>query len=374
MFNNIRREKSGLKPDQILTMKDFVKNSQYQQKREEGRRNAWKKIAAIALIFFFAAILWYGLRTNAALEKISTKENSFWEKIIRILPIDKSFFLYLPLEKSIFEEPNTPSKRINFLILGIRGENDPSGGLLTDTSIILSIKPYDNKIALISLPRDLFVEMPGTGEKRKLNEAYEIGRKKNHLQELDYVKSVVSNISGITIHYVVLINFEGFKDLIDSLGGIELNFEKPFVEPVPFEEGSISLPQGKQILDGKTALLYTRARMSTSDFDRSRRQEDVIKAIYAKLTKTGLLLNPYRLNKILGVIENNVKTDMRVWEIEEMIKILARAERPKIITRVIDSGPEKLLYSEYTSDGAFVLLPTNGDYKKIQEVIRNIFD
>lgn len=372
MFNDISQGKN--KPDQILTIKDFVKNSQYRQRQEASKRNAWKKLTILALFFFLAVISWYGLRTNAALEKISTKESTFWEKIIRLLPIDKSFFLHLPVEKSIFEEPDTIDKRINFLILGIRGENDPNGGLLTDTNMILSIRPYDDKIALISLPRDLFIETPGTSGKHKLNEIYEIGRKKNHLQELDYVKSVVSGISGLPIHYAVLINFNGFRDLIDSLGGIELNLEKPFAEQVPFEEGAISLPAGRQVIYGQTALLYTRARMSSSDFDRSRRQEEVIKAVYAKLKKTGVLLNPYRLDKIFSAIENNIKTDMRVWEIEETIKILAKIGSPKIITKVIDSGPEKLLYSGYTNDGAFVLLPSTGDYKKIQGVIRNIFD
>lgn len=374
MFNSNSREKNNFKPDQVLTIKDFVKNAQYRQKQEAGKRNTWKKLAALAMIFFLATILWYGLRTNAALEKISTKESTFWEKIIRLLPVDKSFFLHLPVEKSIFEEPNTINKRINFLILGIRGENDPNGGLLTDANIILSVRPYDNRIALISLPRDLFIETPGTSGKRKLNEVYEIGRKKNHSQELDYVKAVVGGISGLPIHYAVLINFSGFKDLIDSLGGIELNLEKPFVEQVPFEEGAISLPAGRQIIYGQTALLYTRARISSSDFDRSKRQEEVIKSVYAKLNKTGVLLNPYRLDKIFSVIENNMKIDMRVWEIEETIKILAKIGGQKITTKVIDSGPEKLLYSGYTDDGAFILLPTGGDYKKIQEVIKNIFD
>lgn len=258
--------------------------------------------------------------------------------------------------------------------MGIRGAGDPNGGLLTDSMLIASVRPFDNKIALISIPRDLYVTMPDLGEQRKLNEAYEIGAEKFPGRGLEYVKSIVSDISGMTIHYAIIMNFAGFKDFIDSLGGVEITLDKPFSEPVPFAEGTISLPAGRQTINGATSLLYARARMSTSDFDRSRRQEQIIKSVYDKLLKTQILLNPYRLNKILNVVENNLKTDMKSWETEETIKLFSNLKSPQIKTRVIDDGPENLLYSSYNSGGAFILLPTGGNYEKIHEAVKNVFN
>ncbi len=350
-----------------------LKNFDAVQKTEK-KRFLKKKILAAVLVFFITIGIWYVARASQTLEIISVRGDSMLEKIIRMLPISKSMLLNLPVEKSIFDEPNTPEKRINFLLLSMRGADDPNGGLLTDSIMIVSIRPYDNKIALISIPRDLYVFMPGTGKSRKLNEAYEIGEKKSAGGGLNYAKDVVGDVSGLKIHFASIINFKGFSNLIDSLGGVELNLDKPFVEAVPFEEGSISLPAGKQTINGHTALLYTRSRMSSSDFDRSRRQQEIIKAIYAKIISSGIIFNPYRLDKMLKIVENNFKTNMMVGEIEETIKLFKDIKSPAIKTKVIDNGPEKLLYSTYNDEGAFILLPTDGNYDRIRNDIKNIFN
>lgn len=349
-----------------------LKNFNAAQKIE--KRLPKKKILIVFFAFFITIGIWYIARANQTLEIISVKGDSFFEKIVRMLPISKSFLLTLPVEKSIFDEPNTPEKRINYLLLSIRGKDDPNGGLLTDSIIILSIRPYDNKIALISIPRDLYVYMPDTGKSRKLNEAYEIGEKRSAGGGLNYAKTVASDVSGLPIHFAAIINFKGFSDLVDALGGVELNLDKPFVEAVPFEEGSISLPAGKQTINGQTALLYTRSRMSSSDFDRSRRQQEIIKGIYAKIINTGIIFNPYRLDKLLKIAETNFKTNMTAGEIEETVKLFKDMKSPIVKTKVVDNGPEKLLYSTYNDEGAFILLPTGDNYNKIREDIKNIFN
>lgn len=369
MFEKFFQKKNELEQGKLLPLRDF--NHLHAENR---KKKIIKKIIFGAVAVVFITGLWYGARASQTFEIISTKESTFFEKILHLLPLDNSFLLSLPIERSILEEPNTIEKRINFLILGMRGKDDPNGGLLADSSIIVSLRPFDNKIALISVPRDLYVLMPGLNEERKINEAYEIGEKKFPGKGPEYTKAIFSDISGVPIHFAVIVNFKAFKDLVDSLGGIELNLSAPFVEAVPFEEGSISLPAGRQTIDGGTALLYTRARMSSSDFDRSRRQQEVIKAIYAKIRKTGVILNPYRLDKLLKIIEKNMKADMQVWEMAEIIKIFSQFKDPIIKTKVIDTGAEKLLYSTYNSEGAFIILPIGGDYGEIHEVVKNIFD
>jgi LCP family protein required for cell wall assembly len=369
MLEDILKKKNISTDVRVTRLSDF--NHAYASDRK-------KKIIKKILIGIFAIVLvvgiWYGARANQVMENISTNDGSFIQRILHLLPLENSFAFHLPVETSILEEPNTIEKRVNILILGMRGQGDPNGGLLADSSIIVSVRPYDNKIALISVPRDLFVFMPGVNESRKLNEAYETGEKLKPGKGLEYTKSIFSNVSGVPVHFAVIVNFKAFKDLVDSLGGVDLNLARPFIEAVPFEEGSINLPAGRQTIDGETALLYTRARMSSSDFDRSRRQQEVIKAIFTKITKTGIILNPYRLNKLLSIMEANTKTDMQVWEMEEMIKIFAGLKDTIIKTKVIDNGAEKLLYSAHSTQGAFILLPTGDDYTKIHDVFKNIFN
>ncbi len=363
------RKDVGVYGQKIARLRDF--NRDYELSR---KKNAVKKIILAIITAIFIIGFWYGARANQTFEIISTNDGSFIQRILHLLPLDNSFIFQLPIEKSIFEEPDTINKRVNFLILGIRGKDDPNGGLLTDSSIIVSVKPADNKIALISIPRDLFIFMPGINQNKKINEAYEIGEKQTRGNGLGYARSVFSNAAGIPIHFAIIVNFKAFEDLVDSLGGIELNLQKPFIEEVPFEEGSISLPAGRQIINGDAALLYVRARMSSSDFDRSRRQQEVIKAIYAKIVKNGIIFNPYRLDQLLKIAENNTRTDMQVWEIQETIKLFSGLKNPVIKTKVIDTGSEKLLYSAYNSDGAFILLPLENNYEKIHETIKNIFN
>lgn len=369
MFENILNKKNISGEIRITRLADF------NRPHEENRK---KKIIKKAIIGIIAAIfimgIWYGARANQALENISTNDGSFFRRILRLLPLDSSFLFKLPVETSILEEPNTIEKRVNFLILGMRGKDDPNGGLLADSSIIASVRPYDSKIALISIPRDLSVFMPGLNENRKLNEAYEIGEKQTPGKGLEYARSIFSDIMGVPVHFAVIVNFKAFKNIIDSLGGVELNLAKPFIEAVPFEEGSINLPAGRQTIDGDTALLYTRARMSSSDFDRSRRQQEVIKAIYGKIIRTGIILNPYRLNKLLNIMEAGIRTDMQVWEMEKTIQLFSGLKNTDIKTKVIDTGSEKLLYSTHNSEGAFILLPAEDNYNRIREIAKNIFN
>lgn len=362
-------EQNYFENQKIIDLKNF--NA---VQKTETKRFYKKKILAILIIIIIAVGTWYVARANQTLEIISVQGDSMLEKIIRMLPLSKSMLLNLPVEKSIFDEPNTEKKRINYLLLSMRGADDPNGGLLTDSIMMLSVRPYDNKLSLVSIPRDLYVAMPGTDKTRKLNEAYEIGEKKSKGYGLNYASSVVGDITGQKIHFAAIINFKGFSDLIDSLGGVELDLDKPFVEAVPFEEGSISLPAGKQTINGKTALLYTRSRMSSSDFDRSRRQQEIIKAIYAKIIDTGIVFNPYRLDKLLKIVEKNFKTNMKAGEIEETLKLFKDLKSLTIKTKVIDNGPEKLLYSSYNDEGAYILLPTDGNYNRIREDIKNIFN
>jgi LCP family protein required for cell wall assembly len=336
-----------------------------------------RKIFWIFLIIFLVVLLVFSYtayEVNSTFNKISTGENSLWKSIVALLPLEKNVYKFLPLGEDFPLEPGYEEEgRINILILGIRGEGDPNGGLLSDTIMIASLKPEENKVALISIPRDLWVEMLGYDQYQKINFAYALGmQEKYEGGGLAYSKKIVSYVSGLPIHYAASVDFTAFKEIIDTLGGVTIYLDKPFSDPLQFAEGTISLPAGQQNIDGATALLYVRARYGSSDFDRARRQQQILLAIENKATNLGVLLNPFKVNSILKTIGRHVRTDMELWEIQELLEIKNEMDDPEIIRKVFDTSDEGLLYSTKI-EGSFVLLPEGDNFDKIRQTCREIF-
>lgn len=272
--------------------------------------------------------------------------------------------------------PAKDPDRTNILLLGIRGEGDPNGGLLTDAIMMVSLKNNTGEVAMISIPRDLYVNVPGTDKKDKINAIYAYGEQKRYGSGgIIYTKQAVSRVVNLYIDYVVVANFQAFQEIVDILGGITVYLDKPFKEETQFaQEIIIDLPAGENFLDGRTALYFVRSRYSTSDFDRARRQQQVLLAIKEKIFSLGVLSNPIKLFNILDSLGRNVRTDMKK---EEMIKFLGMKNdfgTKHIKRRVFDTSPEGLLYSSRLEDGTFVLLPVGDNFEKIQEACKNIFD
>ncbi|MFC5924733.1 LCP family protein [Micromonospora vulcania] len=196
----------------------------------------------------------------------------------------------------------------NIMILG-SDSRDPerTSGSRTDT-IILAHLPKDRKSAqLISIPRDTWVSVPKSkdgnngGRDAKVNAAYAWGG-------VPLMVQTVESFTGVRVDHVALIDFAGFKEIIDALGGIEVNSEKSFtsIHP-PFR----TFKQGVQKLDGEAALDYSRQRkqFADGDFARIRHQQQVIRAIIDKASSGGLLTNPGKLNNFLKATSNSVSVD-----------------------------------------------------------------
>jgi len=279
----------------------------------------------------------------------------------------------LPVEQPIKErDPN----RINLLLLGMRGEGDPNGGLLSDSIILVSIQKSTGKIALISIPRDLYVTIPGTEQKAKINAAHACGEeKKPGGGGIIYSKAIVSEVTGLYIDYAVSVDHQAFKEAVDAIGGIDIYLDKPFIEDKQFtNELVLNLPAGENHLDGETALFYVRSRYTTSDFDRMKRQQRVLVSVKNKVLSMGVLANPVRVFSLLDILGRNVRTDMGANEIQQMISFAAKADASSIKTRIFDTTPEGFLYSTYADNGAYILLPKSGDYSEIQNACKNIFN
>ena len=367
--------------ERIEFQKETPKNvSQISCLQKKGRKRLLKKLAMVLFVFIVIASLSAGYmfyRADSAFNKMTGQQNSVLKSIINMLPFGSSFFQVLPVEgdESVIDKiKSNKMERLNFLLLGMRGAGDPNGGLLTDTIMLVSVKPKTGKIALISIPRDLYVHMPNSDYEGKINEAYERGiQKGGWKQGLDYAKQVVTEVTGLDIHYAASIDFEAFREIIDILGGVTITLDKPFSEQNQFAEGAIYLPSGKQTIDGKTALLFARARFSTSDFDRAKRQQQILLAVKQKAFSLGVLSNPVKILAIFDSIGEHIKTDAELWEIQELMLMGEKIDISDVEQKVFDTSPAGFLYvpKDRTS---YILLPKGGNFDKIREACLNIFN
>ncbi|MFH1286415.1 MAG: LCP family protein [Candidatus Magasanikbacteria bacterium] len=174
--------------------------------------------------------------------------------------------------------------RINILILGMGGPGH-DGPYLTDTIIIASVKPSNGQIAMISIPRDLGVNIPKYGW-RKINSANALGEVNKPNWGAAYTTELIENTFDIDIHYYARVDFKAFEEIIDEVGGITVNVDRSFVDreyPAAADKYQVvSFTKGEQKMEGNDALKYARSRHGNngegSDFARARRQQKVLLA------------------------------------------------------------------------------------------------
>lgn len=353
---------------------------------DESRKIKIKKILKISVIVFFVIVLASGgyliYKTDYLIKKITGDDSSLLENIGHLLPFGN---------KDILQGED--DGRINVLLLGMRGADDPHGGLLADSIMIVSVKLSEQrceagislecvgtsfvekpeKIALISIPRDLFVEAPGYDELRKLNSLHLLGEKSGGGGGgLKLTKEVISNITGLPIHYGISIDFIGFKEIIDSLDGIEVDVPRDFHDPN--YDGGIYVKAGRQEMNAETALKYAQARLTSSDFDRAKRQQFILVGIKEKAMSGSVLANPIKVLSILDSLGKHVKTDMEIWEVKRFTELSKDMNNEETtIHKVFDTGPEGLLYSTHVGE-AYALRPVGDSFDQIRGVCEKIFE
>ncbi|MBI3114912.1 MAG: LCP family protein [Candidatus Kerfeldbacteria bacterium] len=319
-------------------------------------------------LFLVLAVLTVGVATLAA-------SGSSIAKIT-----NQSFFAQLKRLVTNRDEPiqGEAEDRVNILLLGMGGAGH-EGPYLTDTVMVVSLKPSTKQIALLSIPRDLAVELPN-GEWRKMNTANAVGR------DLDYPgggealsAKVVSDVTGMPIHYFARVDFAGFEKLIDDVGGLEITVERTFSDPLypttTFGYQTVSFVAGTQVMGGDTALKFVRSRKGNngegSDFARAARQQKVLSALKSRLLSLSLLTNPQRLGLVLGTFGDHTRTNL---ELQEMLRLAELTRGADIaVNRVLDDSPLGLLKSEAGIDGAYLLVPRSGDYHEIHTLAQHLF-
>ncbi len=173
------------------------------------------KIFLILLLFIVGVISYFAYKIYTAPE--SVVEGGIFTQIKHLITSS---------DKKLLGEN---SDRINILLLGVGGENH-EGPYLTDTMMLASIQPSTKQVALLSIPRDLLVDIPGIGED-KINAAYAYARAKDPSTAAIAVRAIVENIFNMPIHYYAAIDFAGFEKIIDDIDGITINVENTLDDP-----------------------------------------------------------------------------------------------------------------------------------------------
>lgn len=268
--------------------------------------------------------------------------------------------------------------RINILLLGMGGEGH-EGPFLTDTIMIASIKPSENRVALLSIPRDLLVPMPTYGWK-KVNSINAYGEAKTPGRGGEFSRTVLEGLLGIDIPYYVRIDFSGFKQLIDDVDGLDINVERTFTDYTyptnNFKTQIISFEKGWQHMNGEDSLRFSRSRHGNnnegSDFARAARQQKIMSALKDKLLSVDTLKNPARINATLATLRANISTNLQIGEILRLAKMGKTIGRERISQKIIDDSPGSPLVSS-TVGGAYVLLPRHDDWAGIRSVAADLF-
>jgi LCP family protein required for cell wall assembly len=200
---------------------------------------------------------------------------------------------------------------------------------LTDTMILASLDMKSKKISMLSIPRDLYVDYDPKYKSSRINEITRdmtwrfiwmwIDKKTAREQARNIFIKKIEKITNVEIPYYLQIDFKWFEKIIDSIWWLTIDVEKTLVDTAYPDWNrwyeTFALDKWIKELDWKTALKFARSRHSTSDFDRARRQQKVINAIKEKALSSEILINPYKIKKILSIVSENFETNLNFWDL-----------------------------------------------------------
>jgi polyisoprenyl-teichoic acid--peptidoglycan teichoic acid transferase len=269
---------------------------------------------------------------------------------------------------------------INILFLGYGGPGH-GGPYLTDSMLLLSVKPVSQTAVMISIPRDLVVPIPALPANgsitARINLAYAIGVDRQSFPNIrdtwsgptaggDLAAATVANVTGQPVDYWIAVDFKAFRQVVDAVGGIELTIPQPLDDPYfPAGESTaythIHFDAGTQHLNGERALEYARSRQTTSDFDRSRRQRLILLAIQLRIDN---LRSPPQLVGLVSALRDSVRTNLRPVELRQLAQTFGHIPQDGI--RQIGIDDTNVLIRQTLPDGTYLLSPREGNFAALQ--------
>ena len=260
-------------------------------------------------------------------------------------------------------------ERLNVLLMGIdQRQGETELGYRTDTMIVLTLDPATLQGGMLSVPRDMWVPIPGYGNAR-INTANDIGdRVKYPGGGPALARKTVENVLGIKIQHYVRLNFTAFEDVIDRLGGITVDVPNDILDPTyptdTYSTQVFSITHGIQKLNGDVALKYARTRHNSTDFERAKRQQQVMLAVQEQLKNPRIALSLFASGpEIMQNLSSSVQTDLTLDQIQQLATLATQIDRKNIRSEVIDEN-----YTEYrdTADGQNVVVPNRAAMAKLR--------
>ena len=267
---------------------------------------------------------------------------------------------FFPFLKSDLQRKIDKGESVNFLMLGYGGEGH-SGAYLTDTMIIGKMNFGTGEATLMNIPRDLWVNG------QKINSVYAVTNRNT-----ESVIDVIENTFGIPIDYFLTVDFDGFRQAVDEMGGLEIYVDNTFDDyNYPRNDNDqidagvmhIHFDEGWEMMNGEKALQYARSRYSTEDggdFNRSMRQQKVLQAFKEKVLETKDIRTLFNVVKI---ISGHFTTNFPYAESITIYQYLNSYE-VKIKNKIISE--ENYLYFTYNEEGSYILLPIDDDFSAIK--------
>lgn len=286
--------------------------------------------------------------------------------------------------------------RVNILLAGNSADDKGhQGGTLTDSIMLLSIDTRNHQAFMMSVPRDLYVSVPGHGH-QKINAVYPDGNSSRFSQDgypnggMGLLEKTISQDFGIPIDYYALIDYNAFKQAVDAVGGIDINIQssdkRGLYDPdidYATHKVLVKLTNGQHHLNGEQALDLARARgdaygsygFPQSDFDRTAHQRQMLLALKSKAVSAGVITNPVRLGELFDSIGNNVKTDLTLGNVHRLYDITKDIGGNNVQSLSLNNASGKNLLMNYTApNGESALAPAAGidNYSQIRAFLQRL--
>lgn len=341
------------------------------QRKPRDRKRFFKRVGMVFGALVLVGALWFGFK--------------FYKDIARLTGNKNPFSLFGIFHPAPLQNQNG---RVNILVAANSADDKGHNGAnLTDSIMVLSVNTHNNTAMMLSIPRDLWVNIPGYGH-AKINEAYPDGG-------MGLLQQVVQDNLGMTIDYRALVNYGAFRDLVNAVGGITITVKSD--DPRGIYDPDLDYTtryccalakysNGKHTLNGKQALNLARARgeaygsygYAQSDFTRTMYQREMLIAVKDKADKPSVIANPFKVSSLVDAVGNNVKTNLKLNEIETLYTYMKKIDDNKIDSYNINSlkGNNTSMLSSYTTPtGQSALVPAAGldDFTDIQTQIRKLF-
>jgi LCP family protein required for cell wall assembly len=255
--------------------------------------------------------------------------------------------------------------RLNVLLLGIDTRDTDPATRNTDTMLVISVDPVNKTAVMLSIPRDIYIDMPGTFQ-GKVNGAYSFGGP-------ELVRKIVDDLLGIRIHTYALVNFDAFNRIIDGVGGVVVDAKRPvrdeYYPTADFGIERINILTGPQLMHGQVALEYARSRHDTNDYSRARRQQEVVGALRTRLAQPDALR---ALPAIIDSVGTTLETDLDPANVLPLARTGTGIDSADIRSEVLYPCGGDYPHCElaYNGDSGFFLLP---DKAKIRDFAAQLF-